>query len=354
MDRYFTSGQQKTTTELPLRLCLVGRSGIGKTWEAMRLLGPKHVELTPEILKSKNETLEFLDKIQSTETPVLLDAYETIQDLVGLRELREPPTLGSFVVTSQMAPKFDFEIEVRDLPPKTFEQIKTLCPDATDEVIRQSKGDLRRVFGSLECKSDLMDDFTSPKEIVTSFVSTKSNANPVSFIGWAVSEPGNCSSILNANYVDGPRRLDIADIADDFSRADVIEDKVFAGNWDLLPYFNLFGIISPAVKIGHSLKEPLKPGSTWTKYQNMCMRAKKIQNASRRVPNKTLDVPSLLLLRDMAEKGEYEILSEYGIEPQDVDLMNHLSPFRKLKPKAMSDIKKWLNAPASPTLPKSL
>jgi hypothetical protein len=279
-----------------------------------------------------------------------LDEYETLSDLVGLRDLTEVPTNGQFIVTSQVVPKFDFEIEVREFPVKTFEEIKSLCPGATDENIHTSKGDLRWVFMSLEFTSDSRDDFNSPREFVTDLVSMYSKVNPVQFIGHPVCEPGNMASILNANYVDGPKaRLDFALIADYFSQADVIEDSVFSGSWDLLPYFNLFGCILPAVAIGHTLKPPLKPGSTWTKYQNICMRNKKIKSMSHRVPRMDLDLDALMLMRDMAEDGNYEILREYGIQPQDVDVMSHLSPLRKLKPKALSTIKKWLSQNQSPS-----
>jgi hypothetical protein len=226
---------------------------------------------------------------------------------------------------------------------KTFEEIKVLCPGATDENIHASKGDLRRVFMSLEFNSDRRDDFNSPREFVSSLVTMYSKVNPVKFIGHPVCEPGNMASILNANYIDGPKKLDFALIADYFSQADVIEDSVFSGSWDLLPYFNLLGCILPAVAIGHTLKSPLKPGSTWTKYQNICMRNKKIKAMSHRVPRLDLDVDALLLLRTKAEAGDYELLREYGIQPQDVDVMSHLSPLRKLKPKTLITIKKWLS-----------
>lgn len=321
----------------------MGKSGIGKTWAAHKALGPNLVELTSEILRCRQDTNEFLEKIRGTNIPILLDEYETLSDLVGLRDLTEVPTMGQFIVTSQVVPKFDFEIEVHEFPTKTFEEIKVLCPGATDENIHASKGDLRRVFMSLEFNSDRRDDFNSPREFVSSLVTMYSKVNPVKFIGHPVCEPGNMASILNANYIDGPKKLDFALIADYFSQADVIEDSVFSGSWDLLPYFNLLGCILPAVAIGHTLKSPLKPGSTWTKYQNICMRNKKIKAMSHRVPRLDLDLDGLLLLRDMAEAGDCELLKEYGIQPQDVDVMSHLSPLRKLKPKALSTIKKWLS-----------
>jgi hypothetical protein len=350
MDRYLTKNAQKYENDFPRVVCLVGKSGIGKTWAAHKALGPNLVELTSEILRSRHDTNEFLEKIRGTNIPVLLDEYETLSDLVGLRDLAEVPTLGQFIVTSQVVPKFDFEIEVREFPVKTFQEIKTLCPGATDENILSSKGDLRRVFMSLEINSDTRDDFNSPREFVTDLVSVWTKTNPVKFIGHPVCEPGNMASILNANYIDGPKnKLDFALIADYFSQADVIEDAVFAGGWELLPYFNLFGCVLPAVAIGHTLKPPLKPGSSWTKYQNICMRNKKIKAMSHRVPRLDLDLDALMLLRDKAEAGDYELLKEYGIQPQDVDVMSHLSPLRKLKPKALSTIKKWLSQSSSPS-----
>lgn len=350
MDRYLTKNVQKSENDFPRVVCLVGKSGIGKTWAAHKALGPNLVELTSEILRSRADTNEFLEKIRGTDIPVLLDEYETLSDLVGLRDLTEVPTMGQFIVTSQVVPKFDFEIEILEFPTKTFEEIKILCPGATDENIRASKGDLRWVFMSLGFNSDTRDDFNSPREFVTDLVSVWSKTNAVKFIGAPVCEPGNMASILNANYVDGPKnKLDFALIADYFSQADVIEDAVFSGSWDLLPYFNLFGCILPAVAIGHTLKPPLKPGSTWTKYQNICMRAKKIKSMSHRVPRLDLDLDALMLLRNMAEAGDYQILKDYGIQPQDVDVMSHLSPLRKLKPKALSTIKKWLSQNQSPS-----
>jgi hypothetical protein len=343
MDRYLTKNAQKYENDFPRVVCLVGKSGIGKTWAAHKALGPNLVELTSEILRCRQDTNEFLEKIRGTNIPILLDEYETLSDLVGLRDLTEVPTMGQFIITSQVVPKFDFEIEVHEFPTKTFEEIKVLCPGATDENIHASKGDLRRVFMSLEFNSDRRDDFNSPREFVSSLVTMYSKVNPVKFIGHPVCEPGNMASILNANYIDGPKKLDFALIADYFSQADVIEDSVFSGSWDLLPYFNLLGCILPAVAIGHTLKSPLKPGSTWTKYQNICMRNKKIKAMSHRVPRLDLDVDALLLLRTKAEAGDYELLREYGIQPQDVDVMSHLSPLRKLKPKTLITIKKWLS-----------
>jgi hypothetical protein len=325
---------------------VLGRTGIGKSWTVHRTLGPTHIELTSEILKSKHDTTEFLEKIRTSDLPVILDDYECVQDLVGLRELTGPPTRGLFVVTSQVLPKFDFEFQVFDFPVPTFEEIKVMVPAATDEAIRRARGDVRQVEQSTHFSSDWRDQFQGPRDFVTSLVSTSSNANPAHFVGEPIQEPGNIASILQQNYVDVPKCKPetLASVADYFSQADIIEDRVYAGDWDLLPLFNLYGCILPAVKIGHTLKEPLKPGATWTKYQNMCMRTKKIQAMATRVPGKRLDLDHLLLLRDYAEAGDVATLREYGLLPQDLDVLNHLSPFRKIKAKTLAGLKKSLTA----------
>jgi hypothetical protein len=122
--------------------------------------------------------------------------------------------------------------------------------------------------------------------------------------------------------------------------ADVIETRVYAGDWELLSYFNLWGCVLPATEIGHTLSPKLRPGSTWTKYQNMCMRHKKIQSISNKIPHKNLDLDALMLIRFQIERGDFEIFLDYDLEPSDIDILNHLSPVTKLKAKTVSTLKK--------------
>jgi hypothetical protein len=353
MDRYFSKvPKQKTTdqfSKLGRVVVVIGRSGIGKTWTVKNTFD-RYIELTADLLRSKHDTLDFLEKIRGSDLPVVLDEYESVQDLVGLRELTGAPSQGVFVVTTQVLPKFDFEFVTYEFPVMTPDQIKALVPDASEDIILQSKGDLRQVFQSLTFKSDGRDDFQGPRDFVTSLVAVGSNVNPVHFIGHPVAEPGNIASILNANYVDGPaKKVNVAKVAEYFSTADIFETRVYAGEWDLIHFWNFFGCIMPAIETGHTLKPPLKPGSTWTKYQNMCMRHKKIQTISRRVSGKNMSCDELLLLRDHAEAGNVEILRDYKITPQDLDVLNHLSPYRKIKPKTLSNLKKCLAAGAAPS-----
>lgn len=341
MDRFLSKrGQQNSENELTRlgpAVCVLGGSGIGKTWFVKRALGD-YLELTPEILKCKQDTIEFLDKLRGTSYHVLIDEYECVADLVGLREIKSPPTSGLFVVTSQIPVKFNFEIKTWEFPVKTPHEIHLIFPHASPRFIAKCKGDIRSVVQSLQFTSDFRDDFENPKNFVHSILKINSNVNPLHYLGRPIHEPGNVSSIIHENYVDSKGRLDV--ISEQLSQADVIETRIYAGDWDLLPYFNLLGCILPSLEINHTIKTTIRPGSTWTKYQNMCMREKKIKSISNRVGRSPLCLDSLLLIRSHLEHGNLEPFLEYGLEASDLDVLNHLSPIHKIKPKTLSYLKK--------------
>jgi hypothetical protein len=340
MDRYLSKGTQKNGhefTKLGPAVCVIGKSGIGKSWTVRKELEP-YVELTSDILKSKQDTIDFLNKIHGTNTPVIIDEYECVYDLVGLREIMGPPTNGIFVVISQIPVKFTFKINIYDFPVMSPGAIKGIFPNASAHVIATCRGDLRRVKQSLTFTSDARDDFIGPREFITSLVSRSGTENPSNYIGHPIQEPGNIASILHENYPDSKGEL--ATISNYLSMSDVIESRVYAGDWELISYFNLWGCILPATEIAHTLSNNLRPGSTWTKYQNMCMRQKKIQLISTKIPHCNLDIDGLLLIRSQIEKGDFENFLDYELEPSDIDILNHLSPENKLKAKIISSLKK--------------
>jgi hypothetical protein len=322
----------------------LGKTGIGKSWAVREAFGGNFIELTADILRGKQSTIDFLERLESTDTPVVLDEFETMCDLVGIREITGAPSKGQFIVVSQIPvnSKFEFEIVTYDFPVPTFEQLKKIAPDATDEVIHKSKGDIRQVLKSLRMKSDDQDAFMTTREFVTSLVAKGSTKRPIDYLSHHVQEPGNMVSILQENYLDA-RGADLARIAHFMSTAEIFETKLYEGDWQLLPYYTMYGCILPAVEIGHRLNPAkMRPGSSWTKHQNMCMREKRIKSITDRVPFYHLDTDTLILLRDMAEAGQYDILREYKLEPKDIDVLNHLSPLRKLKPKTVQALKKAL------------
>ena len=351
MDRYFNKPRQKFDhefTKLGPAVCVLGKSGIGKTWTVHKVLDPC-IEITGDILKSKQDTVNFLERIRGTNMHVVIDDYESVCDFIGIREIIEPPTNGLFVVVSQIPVKFDFKIETYEFPVPTFQQIKEIVPDASDAVIRASHGDLRFVFRSLTGVPDTPDEFQSPKEFIMSLVDKKSKVNPANCIGCPLSEPGNMVSILHENYVDTARAdADfLARIGEHLSDADVFDEKIYNGHWELFPYYGLFGCILPAVEIRHRLGSNLRPGSLWTKHQNMCMRAKRIHTVATRKPETKLSYDALCLVREYAYRQNIDVLRDYNIQPQDIDVLNYLSPYTKIKPKNVALLKKWLTSSAT-------
>jgi hypothetical protein len=209
MDRYLPTPKQKNGhdfTSFGPVVCILGKPGIGKTWTVVNTLG-KFIELTYEILKSKKDTVEFLEKIQGTGLPVLLDEYECVCELVGIREIKGPPTNGLFVIVSQVPVKFDFDVHVYDFPVKSPEEIRKIFPDADPRVVAKCHGDLRIVLQSLKFQSDERDEFFSPREFITSLVSKRSNVNPAHYIGEPIQEPGNIASLIQSNYPDSSGNL---------------------------------------------------------------------------------------------------------------------------------------------------
>ena len=118
-----------------------------------------------------------------------------------------------------------------------------------------------------------------------------------------------------------------------------VDEKIYDGNWHLLPLFNLHAVLYPARSINHRLSaEDLRPGSMWTKYQNMCMRQKKLKN----IFQKNLDIDGLMLLRDYCQGGDPTMLKYYRFDSQDLDVLNHIAIVNKIKPRVMTQLKKSL------------
>lgn len=331
-------------TELGRCVCVLGKSGTGKTHAVHAALQGNYVELTEDILKSKQTTIDFLERLASSDTPVILDEYESVYNLIGIREITKPPSSGKFIIISQIPieNKFNFEIAVYNFPVPTPGDIKRIAPGATDELIAQSNGDLRKVLNGINFRSDVYDDFMGPKQFINSLISKEHKNSPMDYIGALVAEPGNMVAILQENYA-STRGVDIVKVSGSFSDAQVFEDKMYDGSWELMKYYITCGVIIPAVEIGHKIPlDKIRPGSLWTKHQNACMRKKKIQKIAERVPRSKLDIDTLLLLRKHAMLGNYNLLSEYKIEAKDIDVLNHLSPISKLKAKEIHEIKKHL------------
>jgi hypothetical protein len=356
MDRYLKSAEQKTCVDYPRGhrvLGIVGKSGIGKTWMLEHMFEQSHIRLDYDTLKGKQSTLEFLARVRTSTLPVTLDEYETVSELVGLRELTGPPSLGMFVIASQVPIQMDFACHEWMLPVPTVEQLVEIAkgrapPRILQALAEEANGDVRHVLQGAEFQSDAVDNFQSPRQFVYSLLSKDSpEVNPVKFVGEQVHEHGYLYGVVQENYVDtrGASMEELADIADSLSNASLIDDRIYDGTWELMPYFTVDACIWPAYKIQHRLDPAkMRPGSMWTKFQNSRMRSKKFRALSRRTVHSILDVGAILLLRDYCVSAPQAVavslLADYSLESQDLDVMNHLAIGRKINAKALGALKK--------------
>ena len=134
-------------------------------------------------------------------------------------------------------------------------------------------------------------------------------------------EHGYSWAVVQENYPDGPNlTMDgIADIAEMMSMADLIDENIYrTQNWDQTQFFIVEAVFMPAFIIKKTLKK-LRPGSLWTKFQNYCMKRKKLEAIYKKIKTNSIDALPLVALK--AE--DYPELT-----PQDVTFMKKICSFK--------------------------
>lgn len=340
-------------------LCLYGKSGVGKTFLINKILNNfSFNELHHDILRSKIETLNFIKLSKNTHSHILIDNVDT--DYYGWKELVEyikkgkRITKGSLIIITRTIDKIDF-CQSLNVPCLTFEQLcilgKEKFPRKETEnieyIAKKSKGNLRNFFHYFDFP-DEKDIFFTPKEMVHNLL-CPSDLNPSDFIGKSVEDHGFSWGIVHENY---PRSSiisleDASKISDHMSLADIYDNSIYRGNWELCSFFCHEGIVAPSIILKQSLcRETINPGSAWTKYNNYKMRMGKLKDLKNRQKNiKKMDVDTILVLRDYCQSEKISViprLLEYNFKSQDMDLMNHLALKNKIKPKLLVNIKNEL------------
>lgn len=308
MDRFLKIKERKTPSQNFAEadvICIWGPPGIGKTHLAEQTGG---IWLGEDTLRSKQGTLEFLARVRSADRAVIIDDFESVSDLVGIRELTGRPSRGQLFITALAPIKLHFPVLNYEFPiansEKIFKIISKVRPDAppslVKELVAQCKGSVRHVLRGLEFKSDVADNFTEPKQDLDALFVKGAGGLPPHWDN--LHEHGYSWAVVQENYPDAPN-LDmdgIADLAHTMSRADIIDSHVYrTGAWDLLPYFCVEAVFDPAYKIKKTLKK-LRPGSMWTKYQNHCMKKKKLDAIFEKIGTKEMDYLSMVATRPEA------------------------------------------------------
>jgi hypothetical protein len=292
-----------------------------------------HVQFDHEILKTKEKTIDFLERMKYSLLPLVLDDYELVQSLSGVKEFKSGMMRGSFYVISTCRIDEDWIDQWYEFPgvcPLEFARsFNNVTESDVLESLVKNKGNMTRVKLDLETFSSHRDIFMSSKEYIVNLLK---DPNPTHNIHKYLSEHGNTFGIIQENYtsVRDSSIHEIASIAHDFSDADIIDVKMYTDvSWDLMPFFNLSACILPAYKLG-PIKDPKvdRPARSWTKYSNACMKMNRFKKL--RISREEI---SLWILRanvnDPLEK----------FDSYDIDSLNQLAFSNKIHPKITNKLK---------------
>ena len=311
MDRFLTVKSEKpqspcdATFAPGLLTCVHGKPGIGKTTLVKQKLG-HCIFLDPEVFKTRQGTLDMFERLKYSILPIVIDDWESVCDLIGTREIEGAISSKSPTVVIAFTPiKF-----------------------SNQTVFHECKGpDLRRekldVYGNAA-----PDDFETPKDYVHRLLRGDwKNVN----IGDVTHEHGHVWSIVQENYPDRVNgNLDtLVQISNLMSDADILDTKIYDHfEWGtVMPLFTIISCIQPC-KLMKPMNKVPRTGSLWTKYQNICMRRKKLETMFRRSNLLTRDaLDSVIRLQFL--KGDYSACREYHLEPSDIDVLGHIiGPFK--------------------------
>ena len=349
MDRFLKT---KPVSESPLGpgpaiVNVWGNPGSGKS-HGVRNYFTNYVELDYDTLRSKQGTVTFIERLSGTDLPVIIDDWNIVNELIGAREIVGPINKNLTIIISPEPITEDFEFRSVNWEDRTLEQLKQIGKKYSDDAERVHKlsvqcgGNLHTLISALTFEDiGEKDIFESPKNFIYGLLCQGGDNEVRDCIGESLCEHGYMWGVVQENYVDVPGQpMEFyAEIADHLSLAGHLDDKVYEGNWDLLPFFNLHAVMYPAHSISHQLSaDTLRPGSMWTKYQNTCMRQKKLKN----IFQKNLDIDGLMLLRDYCQGGDPTMLKYYRFDSQDLDVLNHIAIVNKIKPRVMTQLKKSL------------
>jgi hypothetical protein len=315
-----------------------GSSGVGKTYILNAVLNESNsLEILQEHLKSKSPFLTF---IKGAGKHAFIEDYNPeFKSLIERVSDGERLTRGSLIVTSVtmcMFPNFETIFIPRHKPDKILTLTDDRSPKAEDAAV-MCNGNIRDFFSYLD-DYEQKDVFKTPKDFIAD-VLTDPNFTKIPD---KIHEHGHIWDIFQENYLDSSG-VDYTRASQAFADADTYDVQMYSsGDWHLMPYFILNALSIPKTCLGRPLaKDRIRPGSSWTKYGNYKMRSQKFRDIQRRC-GAQLDINALGLLKRYAEVGDIEPMLEYGLTPQDFDVMNHLAVGNKLKQRDVTRVKKAL------------
>lgn len=331
-------------------VCVYGDSGVGKTYLVDHILhGLKRVDYT-----QKDE--ELLERLRISDAHVVIDDFEIDKTFIEFLKSGGRVSKGSLIIVQRSVTKVDFcncihfeRPSVETMIQIAKEKFPIVSIDRLTSLAEMANGNIRNYLYSIDFV-DAQDIFKTPKDFIYDLVCEGGAEDPNEYIGESINEHGYVWDIVHENYIDvaGINFLKISDL---MSQSDILDSVIYEGNWELIPLFSLVSTIAPAMEIDHRLKrEKMRPGSAWTKFGNYRMRSIKYRNISNRTRH-TIDHESLDLIRTLSQKDPdkcLQVMKSYEFEPQDIDIMNHLSFFTKMKTREVQNLKKKLLSGCGP------
>lgn len=318
-------------------VCVLGNSGVGKSYACNRILKEySFVDFENNLLKSKLDTREMLDKLKGSATVLYFDDLNP--DLPGFSIVREfildvKHAHGPVLINSRSDLRLRCIFQDHDVvffeingPNKRNDIIRTYCKDKFNLEVSEQDAE----YSTKDNVYDLL---------------CKGGKGYQRVMDVRMEEHGHTADIIFTNY-----RTDTIEesaiVADAFSRADTLDTLIYKGMWDAIPYFTIESCVYPSIYTKNKLEySNLTPGAVWTKYCNQSLREKQFRNMRTRHPSMVHDTDFVSYFMAMAQhKNVNDIIAiceSYNLESPDIDFMNHLV-HTKLKGKALSLVKKHL------------
>jgi len=319
---------------------LCGASGFGKSFILNQVLDETNsLEINDDTLQRKDL---FLSTIRNSNKHAIIEDYET--DVHVLKHIIESVAEGKsitkkqLVVTSKNVFFMDNFVTmiIPKREPETIIKLKPKHPNALVSA-KMCNGNLHNFFHYIDYPHE-KDIFKSSKDYVTDILCI---ANEKVNITNSIHEHGHVWSIISENF---PYALDdnMDKVSHSLSMADMYDEYMYKGDWEMMPYFVLYAIKIPKSYFTKQLEpDKVKPGKFWTKFGNQKMRQQKVRSIQVNSNTKMLH-HEFMLLREYAKKGDVSKFKDYSLTPQDFDVMNHLGIQNKLKQKEVTRIKKMI------------
>jgi hypothetical protein len=300
----------------------------------------KHVKLEHETLKSKEKTIDFMDRMRYSKLSVVIDDYEMVDSLTGMKEIK-PLKNGLYIISSKRIESLSCQYKITSYYEHTLE---ATLSDFTDSLNNLSVSDVKKRIKNAETltsiKTDSLsfnskrDEYLSPKEYVHTLLTRQKP--PSVFLDRMTNEHGSTFGLMQENFIDFVDDFNsISKITESFSDADIIDGVIYSDtSWNMVNYFNLCACLIPASHIqGPTPKNVnIRPGSLWTKYSNVCMRENRLIRLKIH-----RDCIFLIVKYINATK-----LNTLNFDSYDLDSLNQLSLIEKIVPKILSKLKKKL------------